>query len=137
MLMFQNFFRVALRQLKRQGGYSAIKIGGFALGIATCLLIALYIRSESSYDSDYAHGDRLFRLMQVYKRDNGSSNGSPAQPAPLAQAIKADFPQVELAGRIMPYSLFSGAGSNEVRPQGQTQDIYEEGFTYADQGVFD
>ena len=137
MLMFQNFFRVALRQLKKQGLYSVIKIGGFALGIATCLLIALYIRSESSYDRGYANGDRLYRLMTWYRRDDGSVGTGPAQPAPMAQAIKADFPQVELAGRIMPYPLFSGAGSNEVRPQGQTQDIYEEGFTYADQGVFD
>jgi putative ABC transport system permease protein len=135
--MFQNFFRVALRQLKKQGVYSAIKIGGFALGIATCLLIALYIRSESSYDRGYVNGDRLYRIMTWYRRDNGSIGTGPAQPAPLAQAIKADFPQVEGAARIMPYPLFSGAGSNEVRSQGQTQDIYEEGFTYADQGVFD
>ena len=37
----------------------------------------------------------------------------------------------------MPYSLFGGAGSNEVRPEGKTQDIYEEGFTYADQAILD
>ncbi len=135
--MFQNFFRIALRQLKKQGVYSAIKIGGFALGIATCLLIALYIRSESSYDRDYANGDRLYRLMQQYRRDDGSVGTGPAQPAPMAAAIKAEFPQVELAGRLMPYALFTGAGSNEVRVQGQTQDIFEEGFTYVDQSVFD
>ena len=135
--MIQNFFRIALRQLKKQGVYSAIKIGGFALGIATCLLIALYIRSESSYDRDYTHGDRLYRLMQQYRRDDGSVGTGPAQPAPMAAAIKAEFPQVELAGRLMPYALFTGAGSNEVRVQGQTQDIFEDGFTYADQSVFD
>jgi putative ABC transport system permease protein len=137
MLMFQNFFRIALRQLKKQGVYSAIKIGGFALGIATCLLIALYIRSESSYDRDYAKGDRLYRLMQRYQREDGSVGTGPAQPASMAAAIKAEFPQVELAGRLMPYALFTGAGSNEVRVQGQTQDIFEEGFTYVDQSVFD
>jgi putative ABC transport system permease protein len=135
--MIQNFFRIALRQLKRQGVYSAIKIGGFALGIATCLLIALYIRSESSYDRGYANGDRLYRLMQQYRRDDGSVGTGPAQPAPMAAAIKAEFPQVELAGRLMPYTLFTGAGSNEVRVQGQTQDIFEAGFTFVDQSVFD
>jgi putative ABC transport system permease protein len=137
MLMFQNFFRIALRQLKKQGVYSAIKIGGFALGIATCLLIALYIRSESSYDRDYANGGRLYRLMTSYRRDNGTFGKSPAFPAPMAKSISTDFPQVEKTGRLMPYSLFTGAGSNEVRVQGQTQDIYEAGFAFADQTFFD
>ena len=135
--MIQNFFRVALRQLKKQGVYSAIKIGGFALGIATCLLIALYIRNESGYDRDYVNGDRLYRLMTSYRRDNGTFDKTPAFPAPMAKSISTDFPQVELTGRVMPYSLFAGAGSNEVRIQGQTQDIYESGFTYADQTLFD
>lgn len=131
--MFQNFFRIALRQLKKQGVYSVIKIGGFALGIATCLLIALYIRSESGYDRGYVHSDRLYRLMTSYRRDNGTFSKSPAFPAPMARSISTDFPQVEQTGRLMPYSLFTGAGSNEVRIQGQTQDIYESGFAFADQ----
>jgi len=41
--MFKNYLTIALRQLGKQKFYSAIKIGGFALGIATCLLITLYI----------------------------------------------------------------------------------------------
>jgi putative ABC transport system permease protein len=135
--MFNNFFRIALRQLKKQGVYSVIKIGGFALGIATCLIIALYIRSESAYDRGYANGDRLYRLMTSYKRDNGTFEKAPAFPAPMAKSIGTDFPQVELTARLMPYPLFTGAGSNEVRIQGQTQDIYEAGFTYADQSLFD
>jgi putative ABC transport system permease protein len=135
--MFQNFFRVALRQLKKQGVYSVIKIGGFALGIATCLLIALYIRSESSYDRGYVNGDRLYRLMTSYRRDNGTFGKSPAFPAPMAKSVSTDFPQVEATGRLMPYSLFTGAGSNEVRIQGQTQDIYEAGFAFADQTFLD
>ena len=135
--MFKNYFKVALRQLKRQGFYSVVKIGGFALGIATCLLISLYIRSELSYDRDYAHGDRLYRVIQAYKRDDGTIGKGPAMPAPYAAAIKTELPGVELAGRIMPYSLFTGAGSNEVRPENKTQNTYEEGFTYADQSVLD
>ena len=37
----------------------------------------------------------------------------------------------------MPADLFYGAGSNEVRPEGRTEDTYEEGFTYADQSILD
>ena len=135
--MLRNYFTVALRQLKKQGFYSAIKIGGFALGIATCLLIALYIRFELSFDSQYSNGDRLYRVVELFKLDNGTIGKGPAMPAPFAQELEKEFPQVELAGRLMPYALFGGAGSNEVRPEGKTQDTYEEGCVYADQSMLD
>jgi putative ABC transport system permease protein len=135
--MFRNYWKIAVRQLSKQKFYSAIKIGGFALGIATCLLIALYIRHELSFDQDYAKGDRLYRVVQVYLQDNGTQGKSPWMEAPFAKAMLKDFPQVEQTGRIMPADLFYGAGSNEVRPEGRTEDTYEEGFTYADQSILD
>ena len=135
--MLRNYFKIALRQLKKQGFYSAIKIGGFALGIATCLLIALYIRFELSFDTGYANGDRLYRVVECFVMDNGTIGKGPAMPAPFAQELEKEFPQVEKAGRIMPYPLFGGAGSNEVRPEGKTQDTYEEGCVYADQRILD
>ena len=48
--MLQNYFKIGWRNLSKQKMYSSIKIGGFALGIAACLLIALFIRDELSYD---------------------------------------------------------------------------------------
>lgn len=135
--MLKNYWKIALRQLRKQGFYSAVKIGGFALGIATCLLIALYIRNETSYDRGWASSDRMYRVIEVYKRDDGTLGRGPAQPAPFAQAIQKELPQVEEAGRIMPYPLFNGAGSNEVRPENKTEDTYEEGFTWADQSILD
>ena len=129
--------KIALRQLRKQKLYSVIKIGGFALGIAACLLIALYIRHELSYDRDYANGNRLYRVIQVYRSEDGSVGKGPAMPAGFAKAMMKEFPEVELAARIMPYPLFGGAGSNEVRAQGRVQNIYEEGFTYADQAMLE
>src|SRR5690242_15091163 len=133
----RHYIKIAIRQLRKQGFYSAIKIGGFALGIATCLLIGLYIRNELSYDKRYVHGDRLYRVLELYKQDDGSTGKGPATSALFAAALKTDYPVVEETGRIMPYPLFYGAGSNQVMPAGRTQDTYEEGFTYADQSVLD
>ena len=135
--MLKNYLRIAWRQLRKQRLFSVIKIGGFALGIATCLLITLFIRSELSYDRAYPDTDRLYRVIEVYRRDDGSVSKGPAFPAPFAEALKAEFPAVEQVGRIMPYALFGGAGSNEVRPANKVENTYEEGFTYADQGVLD
>lgn len=134
--MFKNYFRIAWRQLRKQKLYSLVKIGGFALSIAACLLITLFIRDELSYDRRYAAGDRIYRAINIYN-DNGKIGKGTAFAAPFAKAVKADFPEIEQAGRIMPFALFYGAGSNEVMPEGKDQNTYEEGFTYADPELLD
>ena len=134
--MLKNYWKIALRQLRKQKLYSSIKIGGFALSIAACLLIALFIRDELGYDRGYAHVDRIYRMVNLYN-DNGTIGKGTAFSAPFAKAVKADFPDIELAGRIMPYSLFYGAGSNEVMRADQDQNTYEEGFTYADPEILE
>ncbi|HZX58224.1 MAG TPA: ABC transporter permease [Mucilaginibacter sp.] len=134
--MIRNYLKIAIRQLRKQKMYAAIKIGGFALGIAACLLIALYIRDEMSYDRSYPDTDRIYRVIGYYN-DNGNLSKGTDFPAPMAKALKADFPEVEKSGELMPNSLFDKAGSNEVRPADKLQNTYEEGFTYADQGLLD
>ena len=114
--------------------YAAVKIGGFALSIAACMLIALYIHNELSYDRSYPQAGRIFRIVG-YAGPNGSLNKWTAFPAPMAAAIKKDFPEVERCGRLMNNQLFPRAGSNEVRPADKQQNIYEQGFTYADQDL--
>jgi putative ABC transport system permease protein len=134
--MFKNHLKVAWRQLRKQKFYSAIKIGGFALGIATCLLMTLYIRHETDFDRFYPHTDRIYRLYSHWHYRGKDDNGV-AQQAPMAKALKAELPEVEASGRLMPYALFGGAGSNEIRPQNRTEDSYEEGFAYMDQSLLD
>jgi putative ABC transport system permease protein len=134
--MFKNYLTIALRQLGKQKFYSAIKIGGFALGVATCLLITLYIRNELSYDKSYPDAGRIYRVVALYD-NNGKIGKGTAFSAPMAKTIKLTFPQIEQSARLMPYPLFWGAGSNEVMPADKTNNTYEEGFTYADQSLLD
>jgi len=134
--MLKSYFKIAFRQLKKQKMYSAIKIGGFALGIAACLLIALFIRDELSYDKNYVHGDRTYRLLHEYD-NNGKARLSWANQAPIAVTLKKDFPEVEKAARMLDFPLFKGAGSNQVKKADGTQSIYEQGFAYADHDLLD
>jgi putative ABC transport system permease protein len=134
--MFKNYFTVALRQLLKQKMYSVIKIGGFALGIAACLLIALYIKFELSYDKHWAQSDRIYRIVGEYRIDGKVLTGND-WPAPMAKALREDFPEVEKAGRLMDAPLFYGAGSNQVKPLGAEQNTFERGFSYADQDMLD
>lgn len=134
--MLRNYFIVALRQLKKQRMYSAIKIGGFALSIAACLLIGLFIRQELSYDKSYPEGDRLYRCYGAFDYNEIHEKGS-AMPPPTAQVIRKDFPEVEASGRLMASSLFEGAGSNQVSTEQRQESTYDEGFSYLDQSMLD
>ncbi|HEY4197581.1 MAG TPA: ABC transporter permease [Mucilaginibacter sp.] len=134
--MIRNYLKVAIRQLQKQKFYAAIKIGGFAMGIAACLLIGLYIRDELSFDKSYPDADRIYRIIGYYNSDGKVDKGT-AWPAPMGKTLKADFPEVEISGRLMPNSLFEKAGSNEVRRADQVQNTYEQGFTYIDQEMLD
>lgn len=121
--------------MQRQKMYAAINIGGFAIGIAACLLIALFIQHETSYDQDNPNKDRVFRIIGEAKQ-NGETYRGVGFPAPMAKALLSDFPEVEKAGRIMSSELFGGA-NNQVRRTDETTDSYEKGFCFADTSILD
>ena len=106
------------------------------MSIAACLLIALYISDELRYDKNWAYADRIYRITGEYKFEGKLETGAD-WPAPMAKALKTDFPEVERSGRLMPHPLFYCAGSNQVRRTDVIQNNYEEGFTYADQDMLD
>ena len=134
--MLKNYFLIAIRQLRKERLYAAVKIGGFALSIAACLLITLFILDELSYDKSWKEGSRLYRLTSQIKL-NGRLETGADWPAPAAAALKENFPEVEATGRLMPHELFDGAGNNEIRRTDQQENTYAEHFTYADQSILD
>jgi putative ABC transport system permease protein len=133
--MFKNNFKIAWRNLAKEKIYSSIKIGGFALGIAACLLIALFIVDELSYDRYIPNGNRIYRVVRDVN-ESGEHFAGTSFAAPFAKALKDEFPEVEQVGRLNQLEYF-GAGSNELRRADKTINTYEEGFSYADQGFLD
>lgn len=128
--MLNNYFKISWRSMSRQKMYSAIKIGGFALGVAACLLIALFIRHELSYEAHIPKKDRIFRIVQIYDGPEGIERDV-YFPAPFGPLIGSDYPEIELAARINPVELF-GAGNNNIRRDDRIENTYESGFVYAD-----
>src|SRR5690606_26756718 len=100
--------KFAVRHLVGSLLYSAINILGLSIGLACCLLILLYVRFESSYDTGWANGEQLHRVSREYHPFEGARARVPAQAnAPVAPALKEDFPeQVEAVARIFGGSLF-------------------------------
>jgi putative ABC transport system permease protein len=133
--MFQNYFKIGWRNLLKQKMYSSIKIGGFAIGIAACVLIALFIGQELSYDNHYPDGDRIFRMFRV-----GSYRGEIGKgvyfPSPFANALLEDFPEVEKTGRYTDIQSF-GAGANEIRRADRLESTHEEGFVFMDPSLLE
>lgn len=134
--MITNFLKIALRQIRKQKMYAFIKVGGFALGIAACLLIALFVRDELSYDKSWHHSKRLYRVYVEFLV-NGKQQKEIYWPAPMYKALREDFAGIENAGRIMSGPSFQGAGSNQVRSPETGESIYEEEFAYIDQEMID
>lgn len=128
MAMFQNYLKITWRTMSRQKLYTGIKVGGFAIGLATCMVIALFIRHEMSYGKKYAH-QPIYRLFNDWRGPNGGR--WTAFPANIHTILKNDYPEVEIAARLIPFKWFN-AGSNLMRRDDRVDNIYEEGFAYAD-----
>ncbi|HNH61530.1 MAG TPA: permease prefix domain 2-containing transporter, partial [Cyclobacteriaceae bacterium] len=134
--MYQNYFRVSWRGLLRQKMYSAIKIGGLAIGVAACFLISLYVKDEMSYDKNFVRGNGPYRLVVQAQIDENKTERTVDFPAPAAAALRADFPEVEKAGRYLSSPLF-GAHENEIRRSDRNENQHEGGFVYFDQELLE
>lgn len=95
-IMFNNYFKIALRNMLKYKGFSIINVTGLALGMACSLLILLYVQFELSYDQFNKDADDIYRIEWI---DNSPQTRT---PYPLAQAMVRDFPEVLDAVTISP-----------------------------------
>ena len=97
--MFINFIKTALRNLFKHKGYSLINIFGLAIGMASCLLILLFVHNELSYDRYNEHVDRIYRVSGFFYY-GGRDFDIAVAPAPMAARMLADYPEIEEATRF-------------------------------------
>jgi len=69
--MIKNWLRTAFRNIRKNPSSSLINIFGLTVGLSSCLLIALFIRHELSYDDFEVNGPRIARVIMGYKFDGG------------------------------------------------------------------
>src|SRR5690348_5473211 len=92
--MVKNYFKIAFRNLLRQKAFSFINITGLAIGMASAILILLWIENEVSHDRFHEKGDRLYTLNNR-DRFNGEFWAWNSTPKMLGPTVKADYPDVE------------------------------------------
>jgi putative ABC transport system permease protein len=130
--VFRNYLKIALRNIKKYKGYSSINIAGLAVGIASGLLILLFVKSELSYDRFHENAERVYRVG--FKFHVGTNQFDAALgPCPLADALLRDFPEVRSAARI--FARQSRGGDVFVRYKEKR--FQEKLFLWADPAIFD
>jgi putative ABC transport system permease protein len=97
--MFKNYFKTAWRNLFRNKGFSVINIAGFAIGMASAILILLWIQNEISYDRFYVHTSRLYKVFSNTVVNN-SVNTIERTPEIMAPNLKNEVPGIEAASRF-------------------------------------
>lgn len=128
--MFQNFLKIAFRNVARHKGFSVINIAGLTLGLTACLLIGLFVRDEKQYDTFIEEGDRVYRIYSEYTNEESSSEYAVVPPM-FATALQQEFPEVEQTARVMmqpQYKRLFEAGNIK---------LYEESGYYVDSTYFE
>jgi putative ABC transport system permease protein len=96
--MWKNHLLIAFRNLSRNRAFSVINILGLAIGLATCLLIMVYVLDEVSYDQQFKDVGQLYRVAI-----GEGGGGWAAGPAPLAGGLKSELPELAEATRLMKF----------------------------------
>jgi putative ABC transport system permease protein len=125
--MFKNYLLTAIRNITKNRVFSAINITGLAIGMACSILILMWVNHELGYDKfypDYRNISRMaFRIDML-----GSSLEVPLAMAPLAEALKTGFPEIEDVVRINVPENYNVTVNNEH--------FTETGILLADQTFF-
>jgi putative ABC transport system permease protein len=129
--MLKNYVKVAFRSLLKQPAYTALNIIGLTVGIASSLIILLYIFHETSFDKQHSKADRIYRLStQITEPDNSFKWASMTWRA--AMTIKNENPEVVQATRL---SEVSGQGG--MRFTLNQVDYFQNNVYAADSTIFE
>lgn len=129
--MFKLNLKIALRNLWKYKGYTFINIAGLSIGMASCILIFVFIRYQTSFDQQFDQKDRIFRVVSYWKYADGEEFQK-GVPRPLVPAMRNDFAQLEQVA-----ALQRGGGILNVKDaQGQIRIKEEVKVFYAEPEFF-
>jgi ABC-type antimicrobial peptide transport system permease subunit len=120
--MIRNYLKIAFRNLKRNKGFSFINILGLSIGMASAILIMLWIQHELSFDQFHEKKDRIY---MAYNRAefSGKLQCWNTTPKIMASAIQRDNPEVEHTTRVnWPSSYLFTVGEKKLTVTGNIVD---------------
>jgi putative ABC transport system permease protein len=128
----RNYIMVLFRNLRRERLYTAINIAGLALGIACCLILGLFLKSELTYDKHYKGHENIYRIVNEFTT-NGTNDKFAVTSQALGPMLAADYPDV-----IRSYVRFqNNANNGGVALRNGDQVFYWEHSFFVDPNVFE
>ena len=119
--MFRNYFKTALRNLRKNKGFSFLNLIGLSLGMACAVLILLWVNDEMQYNKFHKNYSHLYQLLENQKYE-GKTYTFSAMPGPFVPAVKNEIPEIKYAAR-------TDWGTNWLFSLGD-KIIYEQGYSY-------
>ncbi|MCG8604875.1 ABC transporter permease [bacterium] len=127
--MIKNYLRIALRNLFKHKGYSFINIAGLAIGMTCCLLIAMYVLDELSYDRFHEKSDRIYRLVaDIFPPNDGPVDHYATSGPGVGKTLQRDLPEVEK-------SVYLWRNTSVFMER--DQDVFHETVHFADSTFFE
>ena len=115
--MFKNFLKIAFRNLLRNKGFSAINIAGLTVGMASALLILLWIQNEVSFDKFHKNKDYLYEAWNRGTFNNKLQCWN-STPKILAPTLKQEFPEIEDVARTNNQWFVTTVGLKQISCNG-------------------
>ena len=114
--MYTHYLKIAVRYLLRYKGHTAINTIGLAIGIASCILIMLFVRSEFSYDKFHSKSKSIYRAY-LHEKYDGQEFINTQTPIPLGPLMLANIPEIESYCRVYAFnSLIQYQGNKFNEP---------------------
>lgn len=128
--MFSNYLIIAWRNLLKYPLISSINLFGLTLGLASCLLITIYILNELSYDRYHTNADNIYRVTRDFNTESGSlSLRLCSISPPFGYYMPTDFPEIEKMTRLL---------DDGISPLKYKEKLFNETYTFwADEYLFD
>ena len=99
--MIRNYVKIAWRNLMKNKFFSFINIFGLSVGLACCMLIALYLNYETSYDGYQQNINNLYQVGTSFVAKGIKDDPIPFTSPPVAAAMKREFPEVADYTRLL------------------------------------
>ncbi len=126
--MIKNYLLIAFRNALRNKAYTIINLLGLAIGIASSIMILLFVMDEVSFDRHNKHFSEIYRIWVKGKIQGNEFEGALSN-APMGATLKTDFPEVVDFTR-----LYTFDGDPKVRFEEKV--FIEENFYYVDSTFF-
>ena len=104
-----SYLKTQWRIIRTRKIFYFINVFGLALGIASSILIMLWIVDELSYEKMHENADRIMLVHKQYRLgDDVEVNSS--LPMPFAPSLKTNFPEIKHAVRVVPHRAVVRSG---------------------------